>query len=241
MNLRVFLLALLTTILSGVSPVFAQTDQKQTPESKLIQFHMALLKRGPKWTDPRAIAENKPPQVFQQHVAYVQSLLESGRAVIAGPIQGDPELSGIYIFRAKSEEEAKSWAMSDPAVAAGHFIAELHPWWSEDVMKKPTMPLKLTMAYLAFLVRGDKWTPEKTPATEAIQKAHLENINRLAEMKKLVVAGPFGDDGRLRGIFVFKVASLEEARTLAETDPAVKAGRLALILHPWMVPEGVLP
>jgi uncharacterized protein YciI len=227
-------------VASAVSPVFAQTEQKQTPESKLIQLHMALLKHGPKWTDPHLYADNHS-QVFEQHVAYVQSLLESGRAVIAGPIQDDPELSGIYIFRAKSEEEAKSWAMADPAVGAGHFIVELHPWWSEDVMKKPTMPLKLTMAYLAFLVRGEKWTPEKTPATEAIQKAHMENINRLAEMKKLVVAGPFGDDGRLRGIFVFKVSSLEEARTLAETDPAVKAGRLALIIHPWMVPDGILP
>jgi uncharacterized protein YciI len=90
-------------------------------------------------------------------------------------------------------------------------------------------------------VRGDKWTPEKTPATEAIQKAHLANIQRLADMKKLVVAGPFGDNGRLRGIFVFRVDSLEEARNLASTDPAVQAGRLALVIHPWVVPEGILP
>jgi uncharacterized protein YciI len=227
-------------VASVVSPVCAQTEQKQAPESKLIEFHMALLKRGPKWTDPH-LSDSNPPPIFQKHVAYVQSLLESGRAVIAGPIQDDPEISGIYIFRAKSAEEAKSWAMADPAVEAGHFIPEMHPWWSEDVMKKPSMPLKLTTAYLAFLVRGEKWTPEKTPETEAIQKAHLENINRLAQMKKLVVAGPFGDDGKLRGIFVFRVGSLEEARILAETDPAVRAGRLALIFHPWMVPEGILP
>jgi uncharacterized protein YciI len=101
--------------------------------------------------------------------------------------------------------------------------------------------MKLVPTYLAFLTRGDKWTPEKTPATEAIQKGHMDNINRLAQMKKLVAAGPFGDDGQLRGIFVFRVASLEEAKTLTATDPAVQAGRLAMDIHQWMVPDGILP
>jgi uncharacterized protein YciI len=145
------------------------------------------------------------------------------------------------IFRAKSAEEARTWADADPAVKSGFFVAEMHPWWSEDVMKKPTTPVKLTTVYLALLTRGPKWTPEKTPATEELQKAHIANIVRLAGLKKLVVAGPFGDNGELRGIFVFKVSSIEEARALTETDPAVQAGRLAIDLRPWMVPEGVLP
>ena len=234
---RTLLSALL--VLTVIPHCFSQTQQKPDPASKLIEFHMALLKRVPTPSSPTAGDDNA--SMHQRHVAYVMSLLESGRAVIAGPIQDDPELAGIYIFRSKSADEAKSWAMADPQVVAGHLTVEMLPWWSEDVMKKMSTPPKLMTAYLAFLVRGDKWTPEKTPQTEAIQKAHLENINRLAEMKKLVVAGPFGGTGKLRGIFVFRVGSLEEARALAETDPAVKAGRLALILHPWMVPEGILP
>ena len=108
-------------------------------------------------------------------------------------------------------------------------------------MKKTATPEKLTTVYLAFLTRGGKWTAEKTPQTEEIQKAHMANINRLAETKKLVMAGPFGDNGPLRGIFVFKVASLSEAKALAETDPAVQAGRLTLEILPWRVPEGILP
>jgi len=210
----------------------------QDPASKLIQFQMAILKRGPHWSpNPGKDA----PKIQQQHVDYVQSLLSSGKAVIAGAIKDDTNFVGVYIFRTKSAEEAKGWLDADPAVANGHVTPELHPWWSEDVMKKTATPMKLTTAYLAFLVRGDQWSPEKTPQTEEIQAGHMANINRLAEMKKLVVAGPFGDDGTLRGIFVFKVETLEEARALTLTDPAVKAGRLALDLHPWLVPEGILP
>ena len=214
--------------------VYAQ--EKPQPEHKLIEFHMALLKRGPKY-----IATGMPKDLQSEHVAHVLSLLESGKAVIAGPLGDEGDIAGIYVLRAKSKEEAREWADNDPAVKAGFFVAEMHPWWSEDVMKKPSSPIKLTTAYLAFLTRGAKWTPEKTPATVELQKAHLANINRLAEMKKLVVAGPFGDDGQLRGIFVFKVASIDEARALTETDPAVQAGRLAMDIHPWLVPAGVLP
>ena len=43
-----------------------------------------------------------------------------------------------------------------------------------------------------------------------------------------------GDDGDLRGIVILKVNSLEEAQALVNQDPAVKAGRLRVELHPWM-------
>jgi len=227
--------ALLVLSLVAAGAIVPAQDQKE-PEHKLIEFQMALLKRGPNFN-----ASGMPKDLRSAHIANVMSLLESGKAVIAGPLADDGDIAGIFILRAKSAEEARAWADADPAVKAGFFITEMHPWWSEDVMKKASSPVKLTTAYLALLTRGAKWTPEKTPATEELQKAHMANIIRLAGMKKLVVAGPFGDNGQLRGIFVFKVASIDEARTLTETDPAVQAGRLAIDLHPWMVPEGILP
>jgi uncharacterized protein YciI len=213
-------------------------EPKHEPAHKLVEFHMALLKHGPKWT----AAENpETKRLHQEHVNYVLSLLDSGKAIIAGPLTDGGEIDGVFVFRAKSAEEAKAWAEADPSVTAGFRIAEMHPWWSEDIFGKPAKPLKLTQTFLAFLTRGEKWTPEKTPATEDIQKGHMANINRLAEMKKLIAAGPFGDNGRLRGIFVFRVSSLEEAKLLTASDPAIQAGRLAMDIHPWMVPEGVLP
>jgi len=230
-------MSLVLSVILAVNLFFPVSFQKGPDPSKLKQFYMAIKKKGPKWT---ATPSKETEQLLQVHQQYVKSLLESGKAVAGGPLGDDGEIRGVSIFRTTSAEEAKAWANDDPAVAAGHLMVELHPWWSEDVFKTANTPVKLTTVYLAFLLRG----PFKPPTPEAgaeLQKAHMANIIRLAEMKKLIVAGPFGDDGELRGIFVFKVGSLEEAKALTETDPAVKAGRLILDLHPWQVPEGSLP
>src|SRR6185312_14420089 len=232
------MMSLIFSILLAFSLFVPGYQQKNaSPESKLVQFHMALLKKGPNWTATRT---KETEQLYQAHLERVKSLLESGKAVVAGPLTDDGEIRGIYIFRASSADEAKAWDNDDPGVVAGHWVVEMHPWWSEDVFKQANSPLKWTTVYLAFLVRGS-FSPPTKEAAEELQKAHLANINRLAEMKKLIVAGPFGDNGALRGIFVFKVGSMEEAKVLTETDPAVKAGRLVLDLHPWQVPEGSLP
>ena len=228
-------LLLLATLLCLCIPVAAQQED---PAQKLRQFEMVIQKQGP----TAMPADLETSSLRQEHLAYIHSLFETGKLIVAGRITDDPELRGVFVFNTKSADEAKEWASGDPFFKAGYFAMELHPWWSEPVMKKLTaVPQKTETAYLAFLVRGDKWTAEKTPATEALQKAHLANIEKLAQTKKLVVAGPFGDDGALRGVFVFRTDSIEEARSLANTDPAVQAGRLALQIHPWLVPEGILP
>lgn len=214
------------------------SQPKNEQANKMVEFHMALMKRGPKST---AAENEETKRVHEQHLDYVTSMFDSGKAVLAGGVTDGGELDAVFIFRASSAAEAKAWAEADPKVVAGFRAVEMHPWWSEDIFGKPAKPMKLTQMFLAFLTRGEKWTPEKTPATEEIQKGHMDNINRLAELKKLIAAGPFGDNGRLRGIFVFRVGSLEEAKALTATDPAVQAGRLAMDIHAWMVPEGILP
>jgi uncharacterized protein YciI len=201
---------------------------------------MAIMKKGPELVSTKEPERN---QILQQHLANVVSLLESGRAVIIGPFRDDTDLAGIFILRASSTAEAKSWVDDDPAVKAGLMVPEMHPWWSEDIFKKLNSPLKLNTVYFAFLKRGPnrKEGDDKNPEIQELQKAHIANIERLAAMKKLIVAGPFGDNGDLRGIFVLRVASLKEAQELCATDPMVKSGRLVVELHPWLIPDGVLP
>lgn len=85
---------------------------------------------------------------------------------------------------------------------------------------------------MAFLKSGPNKSKDSTTAAE-LQAAHMANINRLADEGKLIVAGPFMDDSEFRGIYVFDVQTIAEAKALTETDPAIQAGTLVMELHPW--------
>ncbi|MBO0720093.1 MAG: hypothetical protein J2P41_04685 [Blastocatellia bacterium] len=99
--------------------------------------------------------------------------------------------------------------------------------------------LDLDKYQLGILKKGANWTAENTPEIQKIQEGHLANIFKMAKAGKLVAAGPMADEGEIRGIFIFKAASLEEARSLAEEDPAVKSGRLKLEILNWFAPKGI--
>jgi uncharacterized protein YciI len=104
----------------------------------------------------------------------------------------------------------------DPAAAA-HYGAD------EYGVKKYVM---------AFLKKGPNPSADKERAAE-LQRAHLKNITRLAEEGFLLLAGPFFGDGELRGIYLFDVGTIEEARELTNTDPAIQAGALEMELKEW--------
>jgi uncharacterized protein YciI len=91
--------------------------------------------------------------------------------------------------------------------------------------------------FFVLLKKGPNRSQDSVTAAK-IQKAHMENINRMAASGKLNVAGPFLDEGEMRGIFIFDSGNEDEVRKLVENDPAVKAGRLTYEIHPWMTEKG---
>ncbi|RZL17076.1 MAG: hypothetical protein EOO89_09715 [Pedobacter sp.] len=88
--------------------------------------------------------------------------------------------------------------------------------------------------YFVMLKKGSRRGSIKdTSVLNEIQRGHIENINRLAKAGKILVAGPFGDDGEWRGLFIFDASGTEEVEKLLQTDPAIAAGRLDYEIHPW--------
>ena len=85
---------------------------------------------------------------------------------------------------------------------------------------------------MAFLKRGPN-RPQDSIAAADLLRSHLDNILTLAQTEKLVVAGPFIDTGDLRGIYIFDVATIEEAKKLTETDPAIQQSSLVMELKLW--------
>jgi uncharacterized protein len=96
--------------------------------------------------------------------------------------------------------------------------------------------------YLVLLKRPTNAPKLDEQALEALQNKHVGQLRAMYEAGKLVVAGPFDEqaDQAFRGMCLYRVATLAEARKLAEDDPPVKAGRLQVGVLAWSVEKGAI-
>jgi uncharacterized protein YciI len=92
----------------------------------------------------------------------------------------------------------------------------------------------MRMYVLCILKTGPKDDAVQGDKRKAVFAGHFANIGKLADEGKLAVAGPFGkNDKNYRGLYIFNVATVEEAEKLVVLDPAVKAGVFVAELTPW--------
>ena len=86
---------------------------------------------------------------------------------------------------------------------------------------------------LVILRTGPKRMPEGKDRN-AMFAGHFANIERLVDAGKLVLAGPFDDEGGdWRGLFLFAVQTPAEARALVATDPVIASGEMVAGYHRW--------
>jgi uncharacterized protein YciI len=82
-----------------------------------------------------------------------------------------------------------------------------------------------------------KTGPTRVPDGEkrqAMFAGHFANIERLAAEGKLALAGPFSQDEQgWRGLYIFAVADVEEAKRLTAIDPVIVNGEMVAEYHRW--------
>ena len=92
----------------------------------------------------------------------------------------------------------------------------------------------MKMYVLCILKAGPHDADIKGDQRKKVFEGHFANIGRLADEGKLAVAGPFGKNDKLyRGLYIFNVATIEEAEKLVMLDPAVQAGVFVPDLTLW--------
>jgi len=103
-------------------------------------------------------------------------------------------------------------------------------------------PSEFDVYELVLLRRGEQAPDLDDETMDLLQRQHLGHLSAMKAAGHLAVAGPFGDqpDDNWRGLGLYRVGSLDEARRLAEADPAVRAGQLTVDVRHWYTAKGAL-
>jgi uncharacterized protein YciI len=104
-------------ILLGSSSVVASEDIHPAKVTYLL-----IYRPGPAWPAGKPVAELP----LKEHGNYMLSLFKKGTMKQAGPLTDNA--GGAVVLEAADAAEANLIVANDPAVKAGIFVSELHPW-----------------------------------------------------------------------------------------------------------------
>jgi uncharacterized protein YciI len=102
--------------------------------------------------------------------------------------------------------------------------------------------MELDSYSFVLLKRGPRALGFSEQELARLQEQHIGHLDAMRELGVLVLAGPFSEqpDDAVRGFCLYRTG-LEETRRLAESDPSVQAGRMAVDVMTWWTRRGALP
>jgi uncharacterized protein YciI len=180
------------------------------------------------------------------HMANIRKLADEGILAAAGPM-GDTRvtISGIFVLKAASADDARRIAAMDPTVVGRRNTVDVHAWWGPPGIgdayfswRKAHPDAEVGMGVHAFcmVARGPAWNGGSAPLED-----HARYIESLRASGMLAAAGPVGGDPGLVGIVVFKTSSVVDAKAIMDGDPLVRSGLLTVDYHRWWTADMVLP
>lgn len=105
------------------------------------------------------------------------------------------------------------------------------PAYDETLAKQLGADERGMRRYVLVVLKTGPTRVADGPEREDMFKGHFANIQRLADEGKLAFAGPLDGVDGWRGLFVFAVDDVEEARKLASTDPVIVKGEMVAEYH----------
>lgn len=127
---------------------------------------------------------------------------------------------------------AGTFVLAVLSVALSAQTGAKNPNFDADLAKKLGADQRGMKNYVMVILKTGPTKPPTGDEGKELFKGHFANINRLAKERKLVVAGPFGDEGSdWEGVFVFDVPTVDEAKALTATDPTIKSGVFVAEYH----------
>jgi uncharacterized protein YciI len=99
------------------------------------------------------------------------------------------------------------------------------------------VPKNLRPYFLGLLRRGPRWNETEGPKAAELLPRHLAYMREQSEAGRYLAAGPVLDESEFAGVLLISAETLEAASAVAQNDPGVQAGRLAVEVHPVLLPS----
>lgn len=224
-------------MLAALACLLTMTPQETPPADKMAMVCLAFLKSGA----PVEMTEEVASKTQAAHLKFLEGLWQEGKALAVGPLIDAGDIRGIVVLAEPDVEKAKAALADDPFVRTGALTVEARPWYTAvNRFQKGPKFMDLEPLWFGLLTRPETAPTLPEERLKEIQAGHMDNIRAMAASGHLLLAGPMGDQGALRGIFIFRDAEKAELEAMAGKDPAIQAGRLKLDLYRWWTAKGTL-
>lgn len=121
-------LAVLFFALSAVAQ--NNKTEKKEPKFNIKQYWLVMIKTGPQ--DSIIKDSSQRATIFAGHFSNMEKLHKEGILKVAGPFgKNDFQWRGLFILDCATKQEAEKTVATDPAVAAGIFVVDIVPWFTE--------------------------------------------------------------------------------------------------------------
>jgi uncharacterized protein YciI len=220
--------------------------QASTPADPTDLYYVVFLRAAP---ERPPISSTDAERIQSAHMANIHAMEARGVLVAAGPFDDSPTtISGIFVFKVASIDEARRIAAEDPTVVEHRNVVDVVAWRApRDIgveykrlhAERPETPVGMGLQPFYLIYRGPSLAARDTPA--AALKEHADYVDQLRTTGKIGAAGLTDHRPDLLSIVIFNRIPEDEAARLMSADPAVKSGALRSESHRWWCADHVLP